>query len=478
MSKAKQALFFALLVATFVLGLGHATSVQAADITWGGSYRVEGIKLENPELSSAESNKSYLLHHLTLLPKMVVSDGITVYSRLDILNNSAFGIDGNGRVFSVAGDVFGNGASSTNAFGNTQRSSAVEITSLYATWSQEFGQLVVGRTPFHFGLGTAFNAGNGTFDHYIDTKDLIAYKVVLGNLFVMPILGKVAEGSIGDEDDVNDYAIQVQYDNPETELSLGFLYHLRIGTFGGNDTAVPGDVGGATGVIADGFKHTLFGVYSFQRIGNFRIGIEADLLSGNTGVATTVGGAQASLDAFGIAGEIAWAPADSRLSGNFKLGLATGDDPGTNDVYEGFIFNRNYDVGLLMFNHPLGQRDFLRTGMVRDTTTTPVRNQIDTEAISNVIYLAPSLSYAWKENMAWGGTLVYGILNKDPIANSGTSTNLGFEVDVNFTYKPYERLTWVTEVGALLPGDAWKGGNQDLENKFGYGIITKAAINF
>jgi hypothetical protein len=160
-----------------------------------------------------------------------------------------------------------------------------------------------------------------------------------------------------------------------------------------------------------------------------------------------------------------------------KTGVASGDDPGTDDVYEGFIFSRNYDVAMLMFNHPLGQTDFFRTGLVRNTTV-KAKDQPDTEAISNAIYFAPSFQQQWKENLSWGGTLVYGLLNKNPIPNSGTSTSLGFETDLNITYKPYERLTWVTEAGFLFPGDAWKGGSSNFETKFGYGVTTKAAIAF
>ncbi len=84
--------------------------------------------------------------------------------------------------------------------------------------------------------------------------------------------------------------------------------------------------------------------------------------------------------------------------------------------------------------------------------------------------------------------MVYGMLNTDPLsptatagsagAGSGTASSLGWELDLNFNYKPYERFTWITEAGVLLPGEAWQGGNQGLENKLGYGLMTKAAVNF
>lgn len=493
------------------MGLGFmltaATSVQAADVTWGGTYRVEAIKISNPELSSAKSNKAYILHHLILAPKIVAADGLTIYSRFDLLNNSNFGISQTGQVYSVAGDTLGSGpgtgftgnnsnatnTNNSNPLSRTQTAGSVAITSLYLSWAQEFGQLVVGRTPVEFGLGMSFNAGNGLFDHYLDTKDIVGYKMVFGNLSVFPMIGKVNEGNVGEEDDVNDYLIHVQYDNPETDLSLGAIYQIRTATFAGNDlTTSTGDIGGTpngTGgytpaTRVDGSKSTLWGVFAKRATGDFKIGLEADILTGDTGLRTAVSGQNVSLNGMGIAGEIGWKPADRKLSGGLKAGFATGDDPGTPETYEGFQFSRNYDVGILMFNHPLGQRDILRTGAIgssqKDNTTgtTTVRNSIDSEAISNAIYIAPNLKYQWKDAFAVGGNVVYGILNKDPFPNGNTSKNLGFELDLNLTYKPYDRLTWVTEVAALFPGAAWQGGSQNLDSSFAYGLITKAAISF
>jgi len=505
---------FSVLVAGFaalsvISTVGFSGTAQAADVTWGGTYRVEAVKVSNPELSSAKSNKAYLLNHLVLAPKVVAADGLTIYSRLDFLNNSGFGITSTGQVLSVAGDTLGSGpgagASATN-FNNsnplsrTQNAGSMAITSLYLSWAQEFGQLVVGRTPVEFGLGTAFNAGNGLFDHYIDTKDIVGYKLIFGNLSIFPMIGKVNEGNVGDEDDVNDYLVHVQYDNPESDLSLGVLYQMRISTFGGNDLPqnggalnAGGDIGTTVGgtplnptytgpTRTDGSKSTMWGLFAKRTTGNFHIGLEADMQGGDTGL-RTAGGQGVGLNGLGIAGELGWKPTDGKLSGGLKAGFASGDDPGTPDSYEGFAFSKNYDVALLMFNHPLGQRDFLRTssvgGATRDASgNTTVRNSIDTEAISNAVYIAPSLQYQAKDNLGFGGTFVYGILNKDPIPGANADKNLGFELDLNLTWKPYERLTWITEAGFLFPGAAWQGGSLGLESTFAYGLVTKAAISF
>lgn len=476
------------------------SAAQAADITWGGTYRVEGVKLQNPELRDENSDKSYLLHHLVLHPKIVAADGITIFGRLDVLNNPTFGVAPNGQVISVAGDILGNGpgdtrlnssdpraptgGSDSNAFGSTQRASLLSVTTLYLSWAQEFGQLIIGRAPLHFGLGTAFNAGEGLFDHYITTRDMVSYKVVIGNLFIMPIKAKFSEGAFNTPADVDDYIVHVQYDNPETELSLGFLYNTRVVT--GNDLPVEdGDshlhdyIGGPNAKRGGSYSNNLMGFYLSQKATDWlRASVEMDILTGDTGVQTQAGNG-VGFNAWGVAAEFEWLPPeDSKWDAKLKLGVVTGDDPGTLDTWEGYAFHRNYHVGMLMFNHPLGRVDLFRTGLVRDTKA-DASTQIDTEAVSNALYLAPTLGYRAKENLSYGLTFVYGRLNKDPLEPGfNTALDLGFELDLSLTYKPMERVTWITEAGALLPGDAWKGGTHNYDTKMVYGIITKAAISF
>lgn len=483
---------FKCLVGAGLLTLCVIDSGRAADITWNGTYRVEGVKVNSPELNSDKADKAYVLHHLVLRPKLIAADSLTLYARLDILNHPTLGIAADGQVHSVAGDTIGNGPATSpapvrgtdsNSWGRTQRASMVAVTALYGSWAHEFGQFLVGRMPLQFGLGTAYNAGNGSFDHYIDTRDVVAYRMNLGNFYITPIMGKVNEGELGYEDDVDDYIFQLEYINHDTELQLGFLYNIRVAM--GNDAPVSSAAAtsywGGAYTRSGTYKNNLMSFFFSQKPASWlRAKLEADVLSGDTGVINNQNKG-VGLNAFGVAGEFEYlGSADSKWGSMFKFGLATGDDPDTNDIYEGFAFNRNYDVAMLMFNHPLGApgSDILRTGLVRDTTGRP-SNQIDSEAISNVLYFAPSISYRSKPNLSYGTTLIYGILNKDPfIGDVGAGRSLGYELDFSVSYKPVERMTWITEAAVLFPGDAWKGGTNAYETKTAYGIITKAAINF
>ncbi len=471
----KSSIRVGLLVGAVVLVTGLLTQTAHADISWSGNYRIEAVKVKGAELDSTQQSKAYLLHRLVLQPKLVAADGINIYGRFDLLNDTTASDN-------LAGQSFGTGPSSSagpqagantpsNVFSDNQDyNSPLLVTQLYATWTQEFGVFVVGRAPLRFGLGMTYSDGSGLFDHYMTSRDMIGYKAVLGNLSVMPMLAKVNEGALNDEDDVNDYILNIQYDNPETDLELGLMYQLRVATRAGNDAPNAGGAAAAT----EGFKSQNINLFTGQKWGNLALGLEGGFNSGDTGL-KQAGGGGVKLNSYGIAANLNYANPESKWSYGTRAGIATGDDSGTPDTYEGFIFNRNYNVGMLLFNHPLGGGDHLRTSVIRDTTTS-ASNQIDTEAVSNTMYIAPGFQHRWKETIEWGATFVWATAQAE--AYPGMAKDLGYELDLNFTYKPYEKMRWITEIGMMSPGDAWKTGGAGFDNRFTYGITTKAAITF
>ncbi len=473
-----------ILLAIFAI-LAFVSFAQASDMSWAGTYRFEGLRMSNPELNSTERDKNYMLHHLILTPKMVAADGVTIYSRFDIFN---------GVTNSQVGDFFGQGprdsttantaatAGNSNVLSQTQDDGMLAVTQLYLQWAQEFGSLVVGRAPLQFGLGVTHNAGNGAFDHWFDTRDMVGYKVTTGNLYIMPIIGKVNEGVLGHEDDVNDYILQVQYENPETELALGVMAEWRNATGPGSDApssgANPtGGIGGTGSTTAGNYKHRLVSIYSTQRFGNFKFGIEAGLLTGDAGV-QTLAAQSVRLNSYGVAAELGYAKEGGRWDAAVRFGMASGDNSGTDDSFEGYAFDRNYDVAFMMFNHPMGSGDALRSNVWTGRGATPASDLPDTESISNAMYVSPRYNRHMSEKSSWGAAFTWAQANEQASTTSTSGTDLGYELDLNYSYRPYERMLWSTDIGLLMPGDAWVAGVPGAEAKFGYGIVTKAAISF
>ena len=136
---------------------------------------------------------------------------------------------------------------------------------------------------------------------------------------------------------------------------------------------------------------------------------------------------------------------------------------------------------MLMFNHPLGKYDVLRSrpfrGNVYESATgMPTNAAPDVETINNALYLAPRAKYNFNERWGIDGTLVAGWVSQNPLVGADPGKGLGYELDVSLTFSPRKGVMWVNQAGLLFPGDAWKGASYD--NSFAYGVATKAAISF
>lgn len=472
------------------------SAAQAGDFKWSGTYRFEGLQVSNAELSDGNQSKAYMLHHLILKPEIVAYDGLTIRSRFDIMNNrlhpnSQLGQDLGSGVSNNTGAA--NDADSSNTLSEQLASDTLAITQLYATWVHEFGVLTIGRAPIHFGLGMRFNSGAGAFDHWFDTRDIVAYKFVFGNFYLMPVLAKINEGLLSQEDDVNDYIFQAQYENPETELALGFIWQSRRSTSNANsndspNSAVAGIVdpifGGAGSTQFSNYEVDFYNFFVSQWVDSVKISFELGFADGNTGI-RTAGGKEVDHNAFGAAIELDYKPKSSAWDLELDLGYASGDDPATEGTYEGYLFDRNYDVAFLLFNHPMGQRDFLRTSYTRNSSTGNAARDsgvassyYDEETVSNTLYASLAFNYRWAEKYAFQPRFTYAQLNKDPILGANVDSDIGYELDLTLSYAPFEGFQWVNRVGAFFPGSTFKGGTNNLPAEFTYGIETKAAISF
>lgn len=508
--------FFSLLcsMVSMVIFLGTA---QAANINWSGLYRAEGIETHNLELGSAEQTSSYGLHHLILRPSVVPADGFILRSRFDIFNSPAY-------PGSQVGQFFGAGprgptgkaptnttsARDSNTLARNEASDTLAVNELYLTWTHEFGSLLVGRAPLQFGLGMSYSAGDGDFDHWFDNRDMIAYKMNFGNVTLMPMIGKMSKGAqngpldggsggdLGHNGDVNDYMMQLQYDNAETGTSAGIFYLNRIASRTGNDTPAGanglGEIGGADSVNLQesSFKQTQWNVFFAREFKEFKGAIEAGFINGSAGVKTanTPNATQVGMASFGVASEWTYKPTASNYTWMLKTGVASGDQAGTPDQFEAFYFNRNYDVADLLFNHPLGLEDFLRTQPLRgnfippnSATGAPARaltgsQVVDTETVSNAFYIAPSVARRFGDRWSMDTRVVYAFLHSGPLKEHPVDQDLGYEWDIAATYKPIERLSWRSGLSFLFPGRAFEGGDLGYESKFAWGIYTKAALRF
>ncbi len=457
------------------MNISMSQPARAMTLDWTGGYRIELNEIDSTTLGDPKGRKSYLLNQLYLSPKIIASDGINIISRFEVLPSRDTRYQ-NSQLGQFWGPGVGSGSGTndtdTNTRAQNQPTSQIAVSQLYLNINQEFGSMIVGRAPMDFGLGIRHNGGFGAFDHWYDTRDLIGYKIVMGNLFIMPMLARSYSGSIEQGTQINDQMIHLQYENLETGSLLGIFYETRKGALGANDTPVAAFGGSVVG-----------GEYSEQNVNvllgrdwsGFGFKIEAGFTSGASGV-FNASNEEIRFNSYGIATEFDFKNKESRWHLLTRIGVATGDNPTTKD-YEGYAFDRNYDVAMLLFNHPLGKADFLRSSVSRNTTQS-FSQSVDDESISNVAYISPRLDYHMGDQWNLRNTFTYAQLMTDPIVGADVSKNLGFEWDIGVIYKPHEKIQWVNEVGLLFPGEAFKGGTNNYSNSFTYGFASKAAITF
>lgn len=463
----------------FALSAMMASSASAISIDWSGGYRAEYTEIDRPSLADGKERKAYGLNFLYLQPKIIASDGINIHSRFDVLTNSITAYQN-----SQLGAIIGSGTlSEPRLTSQTQSSASVYVSQLYLNVNQEFGSLVVGRAPIEFGMGITHNAGNGPFDHWYDTRDVVGYKFWIDNLSFMPMLGKVYQKDFGQGSTVSDQIFVLEYDNKDIGAKAGVFHETRRASFDSNNiaantTGIQQIFPGAT--LSDGGTSQLVNLFFGRDWKAFQFKLEASFLTGDTGLVAS--GSPISYNAYAVAAEVLFpATEGSKWEFSGKFGVVSGDDPTTTNKYEGYQLDRNYDVGFLLFNHRMGQKDFLTTGMIHLSDSgsgLSLGNSADDEAVGNAMYVAPSAKYIWNDKFDIRSTLVYAQTMVNPTNSSDFQKDLGTELDIELIYKPRERVIWSTQLGYFLPGAAWRNGSDGLENKANYGFTTRAAITF
>ena len=452
-----------------VLSLMVTTPALAMSLDWSGGYRFEWTEVDRPTLATPTGRKSYATNYLYLSPKIIAADGVNIVSRFDILSSDEAAYKG-----SQLGQIWGMNNSNPAANSHNQGSSSVQVSQLYLNINQEFSSIMVGRMPYEFGLGMTHSAGRGLFDHWQDVRDMVAYKIIVGDWSLTPMLGRVQSTGFGQGGSIGTQMVELMYNNEESKTTLGVLQESRKGNIGTNDLN-PSVYGGDTKVSGVDTQTTNF--FLGRGFNGFGFKLEGSFQTGKTGMTLT--GSPVEVNSYGFAAELYFPREASKWDYKVKMGMASGDDP-TTTIYEGYAFNRNYDVGMLLFNHRLGQKDFFNTAPIKNSTLT-VDNSADDEAVGNTVYLAPQVTYAWNDRFDVRNTLVYAQLLKEQKNSIDSGKDLGLEWDIELIYKPNERIQWVNQVGLLFPGSAFENGTGaggNLEKGFTFGFASKAAISF
>ncbi|MES2803723.1 MAG: hypothetical protein V4654_14620 [Bdellovibrionota bacterium] len=463
----------------FIAVLFVSETAAAISIDWTGGYRVEYTGVNSTSLANQKLGKNYALNFLYLQPRIIGSDGINIVSRFDVMASQIPAYK-NSQMGSIIGTGLNDGsagANGTNATSQNQNSSAIQVSQLYLNVNHEYGSLLVGRAPVEFGIGITHNAGKGQFDHWIDTKEVISYRFVVDNLSFAPMIARVSQDDFGGGI-ANDQIYIIEYNNKDAGSRAGLFHQTRSAGPAYNDYSAAELPSGVTSATT-GLKTQTVNIFLERKWSAFEFKIEASFLTGNTGVRTGTG-EEIKVDSYAVVMEGLFPPGDSSWEYSGKAGVVSGDNEDTQATYEGYILDRNYDLGFLLFNHRLGSADIIGTSPIHandGANGLSTQNSADDEAVTNAMFLAPTVKYVYDDQIDLKGTIVYAQL-MNAKKSVDMKKDLGLELDVELVYKPRERVTWSTGLGVLFPGAAWEGGTNSFDSKTTYGLTTRAAITF
>lgn len=462
-------------------------------VDWSGTYRFEYTEVDKTLLSSGGGRKSYLLNHLSLAPKIIAADGINIVANFVVLGNANYPNSQTGQQWGSGVNSSGSNQSQATSNVHAQNKSAtnLQVRELYMKLNQEYGQFIVGRAPIQFGLGMTYSAGTGLFDHWSDVHDLVAGRFLIGNVTLTPMIGKPADFSPAQGADATDMIWNLDYNNPETQSAIGIFHRTRTASMTANDSANAFDANvnpTYTGGASMGWSSTHTNLYLYRGWDTFTFKLEAGFDAGSTGENASTG-EEIKLGGYGVAMEFDFPRPVGQTQWTVRAGVASGDNPTTVN-YEGYQFDRNYDVAFLMFNHPMGGYDALTSNVQRQRKSCAaapaacslISNEeaLDEETISNAAYLSPKVVKPLSDKWDWTNTFTYGFAQTNPsrLASNDVSKDIGFEWDMALTYKPHDRFRWVNELGLFTPGSVFKEGSVGREAGFTYGFQSKAAISF
>jgi hypothetical protein len=478
---------------------------QALELDWSGQFRTEfnfvhnygadnsdAASIHDTTRDTAEgyyipsggtNDANWQTLFLRLDPKVIVNDNIYIKSEWWV-GDPVFGMFGNGVPYTTDQKWY-NSTSSRGSMITAQR--------FWGEFLSDIGTFQVGRAPLNWGLGVLWSAGDGVWDKYQSTGDVLrlvakfgAFSVTpqiitysMGNTFAGSCIyaggaGTVCNPGIGGGS-VVDYSIALKYENPDEDFEGGVNFIKRLtGSSIDSTTGFVGPVSDLTGNRTVAMNYNTFDLYARKRFGRLSLAGEAPIVAGS------IGGVDYS--SFTLATEANW-----RASDMWELSLRAGrvpgqpnsDGPGLPD-YKAFYFHPNYKIGMIMFNYQLanfsGPKNLNSTSATESRLLSPYDNPI-----SNANYLSVNgilhadkwdfnlgLVYAQANEAALAGKHYFNVWTRKNSAAPATadqSKSLGWELDwgTGFQWDEYFRLSW--DFGLFKPGAFYAFSDSPVSNQ-------------
>ena len=428
------------LAAGFLTSSAYGAEVQFDGFYWARGRVFDSLSLSN-DLSNAEGRAIGVEQLLFLRPRFIVNDNVALFVDFRGLDHVGWGDQPAYFTDPATGlDVDPSFGDSINS--PTSTTDAGDVLTDFTVWhawgevySPKLGRFKVGRMPLNWGMGIWQNDGLGYNADFGDTADRIQWERLFDVVYVSLAIDINANEFVNQTDQTMSYNIAGAYRSETIKGGVNLQYRRN-----GNPKFQLFTVDLALEAALGNLK------LEAEGIGQFGSG---DLANGQEDANVTTFGAVVDLsyqfnDKFGIA-----------LQGGF----ASGDkDVETDLKIRTFTFDRDFNVGLVMFEQPLPT--LAAAAANDDNANRDLDSVLSYNAVSNAMYLRPTVHYKLVKGLTAEATFVAARMAKVP-ASFGERKSYGMEFDLGLTYEAFDHIK-VTATGAVfLPGSYYKEFEDD-----------------
>jgi hypothetical protein len=424
------------------------STAQAAEVQFEGSYRARANIYDSLSLDRSLNNsdgRAFSIHHrLWLRPRLVLSDHVAMFAEVRGLNHVAFGNQANTYYdVDLEDDVplaFLDDLSSPTS--STDENAPLLDISLWRAWGEvhsKIGRFKFGRMPINWGVGIWQNDGLSVYGDYGDTVDRFQWELLIKDrVFVRAAVDINTEGFINQFDDTTSYNLAGAYRSELVAVGANTQWRrtpsLNLNVFtadiqadaemGALEIHVEGVGQFGSGDLDNGFNEV--NIMSFGAV--LQVGLNID----------------------------PWA---------FKIegGLATGDGNTSDTKLRTFTFDRDYRMGLMLFEMPMPT---LAAAAANETNLgRSYEAALSGPAVSNALYLKPSVSRGIVEGLDIQLMGILARVAKVP-ESMAERRRYGMEFDLNVSYKPFEHVELLGTFGVFLPGTFYRNYEDDTFEGF------------
>lgn len=429
-----------------------ATPALATEVQFEGDYRARGRAFSDLSMGAggdelAEGLRAWGQHRLLLRPRFVLSDKVALFTEIRALDGAAWGSsaaaedDPNGTTTCVDCEtlptVFTDdlrAPSSLTADGLPRAVPDISIWRAYGQVHGKAGTFRFGRMPVHWGLGVWQNDGHGMNADYGDSVDRVQWDKAIDDIFLRAAFEVDSYGLVSDTArDAISGNLAAAYRSERIELGL----NAQVRRVFAGDVDDPLTI--ATGSLA-----------ADAELGNLHVGVEIVGRYGSGALDADLN----DVDIQALGGVLVGELANEKWTAGVEAGFATGDRTPGDGKYTTFVFDRDYNVALLMFEQPMP--------VFRADEGRNLEHTLSGNAIANALFARVRGTYELPEGLTAHASVVGARTFALPDTLAGARSIYGFELDAGVSYRATEHLDVVGTAAVFLPGSYYTNYADDL----------------